>query len=98
MLIGNISFSKKGLLRISFSTVSVINLSEYKDKISCYVRCQLKGDGGICLTQPFICDDGNLSRFKKEIPAPKILTKKEERQKKFGDTRLGVIVNKLKDK
>lgn len=78
--------------------VSTINLADYSDKISCYVRCQLKGDGGICLTQPFICDDGNISRFKKEIPAPKILTKKEERQKKFGDTRLGVIVNKIKNK
>ena len=78
--------------------VSTIKLADYSDKISCYVRCQLKGDGGICLTQPFICDDGNLSRFKKPIPEPKVLSKKEQRKKNFGDTRLGVIVNKIKDK
>jgi len=78
--------------------VSTIKLAEHSDKISCYVRCQLKGDGGICLTQPFICDDGNISRFKKPIPKPKVLSKKEQRKKNFGDTRLGVIVNKIKDK
>lgn len=78
--------------------VSKINLADYSDKISCYVRCQLKGDGGICLTQPFVLDDGNMARFRKEIPASKTLTKKEERQKRFGDTRLGVIVNKIKNK
>lgn len=78
--------------------VSTINLREYSDKISCYVRAQLKGDGGICMTQPFICDDGNMQRFIQEIPAPKLLTKAEERKKKFGDTRLGVIVNKIKNK
>jgi len=78
--------------------VSVIKLADYSDKISCYVRFQLKGDGGICLAQPFICDDGDISRFRKPIPEPKVLSKKELRKKKFGDTRLGVIVNKIKDK
>ncbi|MBQ7122481.1 MAG: hypothetical protein IJO03_09500 [Clostridia bacterium] len=78
--------------------VSTIKLGDYSDKISCYVRCQLKGDGGICLTQPFICDDGDIARFKKEIPVPKVLSKKEQRKKDFGDTRLGVIINKIKSK
>ncbi len=78
--------------------VSTIKLADHGDKISCYVRAQLKGDGGICMTQPFICDDGNMARFRKEIPAPKVLTKAEERKRNFNNTRLGVIVNKIKNK
>lgn len=78
--------------------LSVIDLSANKDKISCYVRAQLKGDGGICMTQPFVCDDGDMARFRREIPAPVVLSKKEQRKKDFGDTRLGVIVNKIKNK
>lgn len=75
-----------------------INLCDHSDKISCYVRAQLKGDGGICMTQPFICDDGDIARFRKEIPVKKPLTKSEEMKKRFNDTRLGVIVNKIKNK
>ncbi len=73
---------------------STITLAEHADKISCYVRAQLKGDGGICLTQPFICDDGNMARFAAEISAPKQLTKSETLKKKFFDTRLGVIIDR----
>lgn len=73
---------------------SVINLAEISDKITCYVRAQLKGKGGICLTQPFVCDDGDIGRFKKPIPAKKVLTKKEQRKKDFFDTRLGVIIDR----
>jgi hypothetical protein len=75
-----------------------LNLRDHSDKISCYVRAQLKGDGGICMTQPFICDDGDIARFRKEIPVKKPLTKSEEMKKRFNDTRLGVIVNKIKNK
>lgn len=42
---------------------SVINLREYSDDITCYVRFQLLGDGGICIAQPFTCNDGNMPRF-----------------------------------
>lgn len=76
-------------------SISVINLSDYSEKISCYVRAQLKGEGGICLTQAFICDDGNIDRFKKPILPKKQLTKQEELKKRFYDTRLGVIVDRL---
>jgi len=38
------------------------NLGDYADDISCYVRAQLKGEGGICFTQPFVCDDGNMQQ------------------------------------
>lgn len=42
---------------------STIKLREHSDDISCYVRFQLLGEGGICCSQPFICDDGNMERF-----------------------------------
>ena len=76
--------------------MSVINLAEFKDKISCYVRCQLIGEGGICLTQAFICDDGNMGRFRTEIPEKKILTKKEKIRKRFYDSLPGVLIDRDK--
>lgn len=76
------------------NSASTVNLSQYSDKISCYVRAQLKGKGGICLTQAFICDDGNIERFRKPIPEKKRLSKSEEMKKRFFDTRLGVIIDR----
>ena len=75
--------------------VSTINLREKSEKIGCYVRAQLKGKGGICMTQPFICDDGDMARFRKPVPAPKKLTKAQQLKKKFADTRLGVIILRM---
>lgn len=71
--------------------VSKISLAEKADKISCYVRFQLKGDGGICMSQPIICDDGDMARFAKGPQPKKVLSD-------FDNTRLGVIVNKIKNK
>ncbi len=78
--------------------VSKINLKNYTDKISCYVRAQLKGRGGICLTQPFICDDGNLERYKKAIPQSPNLTTVQKLRKRFFDTRIGVIIDRAFNK
>ena len=75
--------------------VSTVKLREKSDKISCYVRAQLKGRGGICMTQPFICDDGDMARFRKPIPAPKKLTKAQQIKKKLADTRPGVILFRM---
>ena len=75
--------------------VSTVKLREKSDKISCYVRAQLKGRGGICMTQPFICDDGNMARFRKPVPVPAELTGLQKMKKKFADTRLGVIVLRM---
>ena len=80
------------------SMVSEIILGYYEDKISCYVRAQLKGRGGICMTQPFICDDGNMERFIDPDAEIKPLTDEEKKKKAFNDTRLGVIIKKLSDK
>lgn len=75
--------------------VSTVKLREKSDKISCYVRAQLKGRGGICMTQPFICDDGNMARFIKPAPVPKKLTKAQRIKKKLSDTRPGVILFRM---
>lgn len=45
------------------STEKSINLREHSDEIGCYVRAQLKGDGGICMTQAFVVDDGNMTEI-----------------------------------
>lgn len=76
---------------------TTIKLADHADKISCYVRAQLKGDGGICMTQAFICDDGNMERFKKEI-TPKVLTPEEQKKRKFYSKKCGVIYGKFTKK
>lgn len=42
------------------ATGDSINLREYSDVIGSYVRFQIKNEGGIVLSQPFVCDDGNM--------------------------------------
>lgn len=73
---------------------SEIKLNDYADKISCYVRAQLKGRGGICMTQAFICDNGDMASLKRVIK-PKALTEKEQKKRKFYSKKLGVIYGKL---
>ncbi len=89
---------KSDVLDNDSDIVSEIRLGDYEDKISCYVRAQLKGKGGICMTQAFICDDGNMERFIDPDAEIRPLTAEERKQKAFNDTRLGVIVNKIKQK
>ncbi len=60
-------------------------------EICCYVRVQLKGKGGICMTQPIICDDGDMRRFAVKTPEPKPVSTFDVLKKRFFDTRLGVI-------
>ncbi|MBQ4571763.1 MAG: hypothetical protein IJA80_00625 [Clostridia bacterium] len=76
---------------------STIELGEYTDKISCYVRAQLKGQGGICLTQAFILDDGNMESLKQPIIEEK-LTEEEKKKRKFYSKKLGVVYGKLMKK
>lgn len=76
---------------------TTIKLADHADKISCYVRAQLKGDGGICMTQAFICDDGDMQRFKKDIQ-PKVLTPEEQKKRKFYSKKYGVIYGKIMKK
>ena len=47
---------------------STLRLREHAEKIGAYVRFQIKNEGGLLLSQPFICDDGAMERHL--IPAP----------------------------
>ncbi len=42
------------------ATGDSISLRDYSEEIGSYVRFQVKNDGGILLSQPFVCDDGNM--------------------------------------
>ncbi len=85
---------KSDVIDFDGETVSTIKLGDYSEKISCYVRFQLKGRGGILLSQPFICDDGNMARFIQKDAYPTPRTKQEMLKKRFFSTRFGVILNK----
>lgn len=87
---------KSNKLEADGKITSSINLGELSDEISCYVRAQLLGDGGILMTQPFICDDGDIGRFKNIVPVKQPKTTAEKMKKNFDDTRIGVIVNKIR--
>ncbi len=76
---------------------ATITLNDYCDKISCYVRIQLKGDGGILLTQPFICDNGNMESLKQDIEEVSFKPS-EDKKMKFYSKKLGAIYGKLTKK
>ena len=50
------------------ATGESISLAEHSDKIDCYVRFQIKNKGGIVCSQPFVCDDGDMSDEAVELP------------------------------
>lgn len=83
------------VIKTDEGTKSSINLADYADKIGCYVRFQLRGKGGICMSQPFVCDDGDMARFRQPIPKKPVLTKAQQRKKAFLDTRPGVVIDRL---
>ncbi len=76
---------------------STVRLCDYADKISCYVRAQLIGDGGICLTQAFILDNGNMESLKKPV-VEKVLSEEEKKKRKFYSKKFGVIYGKITKK
>lgn len=45
-----------------------IDLDDYSDVIRSYVRFQIKNDGGIVLSQPFVTDSGNMAEYQFELP------------------------------
>lgn len=45
-----------------------INLREHAEEIGAYVRFQIKNEGGMLLSQAFICDDGDMESHR--IPEP----------------------------
>ena len=50
------------------ATGESISLAEHSDEIGCYVRFQIKNKGGIVCSQPFVCDDGDMSDEAVEYP------------------------------
>lgn len=50
------------------ATGESLDLREYSDEIGCYVRFQIKNEGGIVCSQPFVCDDGDMSDEAVEYP------------------------------
>lgn len=51
---------------------ATIDLNNYEDDITCYVRAQLINEGGIVLTQAFVVDDGTLYDDVEPIVDPEI--------------------------
>ena len=52
------------------ATGNIFNLRENSEKLGSYVRFQIKNDGGIVMSQPFVCDDGNMEAKIIEMPEP----------------------------
>ena len=53
------------------ATGETLDLREFSDEIGCYVRFQIKNEGGIVCSQPFVCDDGDMSDNAVELPEDK---------------------------
>lgn len=51
------------------TTGETLDLREFSDEIGCYVRFQIKNEGGIVCSQPFVCDDGDMTDDAGKIPA-----------------------------
>lgn len=45
-----------------------IDLDDYSDVIRSYVRFQIKNEGGIVLSQPFVTDSGNMEEYQFDLP------------------------------
>ena len=67
-----------------------IDLIAASQNIGCYVRAQLLGKGGICLTQAFVLDDGNMHEVTLRNITPK-QRKLERAEDKFKSTRFYVL-------
>ena len=50
------------------TTGETLDLREFSDEIGCYVRFQIKNEGGIVCSQPFVCNDGDMSDEAVELP------------------------------
>lgn len=49
-----------------------IDLNAYEDDITCYVRFQMAGDGGMTFSQPFVVDDGTLNEMSTTVYEPPV--------------------------
>lgn len=71
-----------------------LDLTAVSQNLGCYVRAQLLGTGGICLTQAFVLDDGDMQPPESRRLTP-ALQKLERTEYKLKSTRTYVIVQEI---
>ena len=74
------------------ATGNSFNLRENSEKLGSYVRFQIKNEGGIVMSQPFVCDDGNMEAKMIEEPVQEPLNFFEKIVESIRKTILGELV------
>jgi len=70
------------------ATGNAFNLRENSKKLGSYVRFQIKNEGGIVMSQPFVCDDGNMEAKMIDFP--------EQEPLSFLENAFATVVEKIK--
>ncbi len=74
------------------ATGNTFNLRENSENLGSYVRFQIKNKGGIVMSQPFVCDDGNMEAKLIEEPTGEPLNFFEKIVERIRKTILGELV------
>ena len=77
------------------ATGNTFNLRENSEKLGSYVRFQIKNEGGIVMSQPFVCDDGNMEAKIIEEPLQEPLNFFEKIVERIRKTILGELVYRM---
>ena len=70
------------------ATGNAFDLRANSEKLGSYVRFQIKNEGGIVMSQPFVCDDGNMEA--------KIIEMPEQEPLSFIENVFATVVDKIK--
>ena len=84
--------NKTPILENVIATGSSLDLRAKSKYIGSYVRFQIKNEGGILLSQPFVCDDGNMEAKLIDYPEQEPLTFFDEIVVRIRKTLLGELV------
>ena len=74
------------------ATGNTFNLRENSENLGSYVRFQIKNKGGIVMSQPFVCDDGNMEAKLIEEPVQEPLNFFEKIVERIRKTILGELI------
>ena len=74
------------------ATGASFDLRENSEKLGSYVRFQIKNKGGIVMSQPFVCDNGNMEQFLIEYPQQEPLSFFDKIAESIRKTILGELV------
>lgn len=74
---------------------STFRVKKHADKITCYVRFQLAGKGGMCLSQPFIVDHGDMEKYIIPDPRTEQQKKRDKRLYSLKSLRVYVIAQEI---